>query len=125
MVMVCSIEYGFCCQLWIAWLLCTGGVTYLGHTLYSGEYCLVGLIFPNCRHHDGSRVGVGAQVVNLLPLGRVGHRPVLPQPVSWGTLRVRHLPSAISCGYTSTWPALALMPIHKWLSVLVSVRWGY
>ena len=44
MVMVFSIEYGFCCQLWIAWLLCTGGVTYLGHTLYSGEYCLVGLI---------------------------------------------------------------------------------
>ena len=72
--------------------------------------CLVGLIFPNCRHQDGIRVGVGVQAVNLLPLGRVGHGSVLPQPVSWGTLRLRRLPSAISCGYTSIWPALALMP---------------
>ena len=76
---------------------------YCGHTLPSGEYCLVGFIFPNCQDQGGSRVGVGVQVVNLLPLGRVGHRPVLPQPVSGGTLRLRRLPSAISCGYTSTW----------------------
>ena len=83
---------------------------YCGHTLPNGEHCLVGFIFPNCQYQGGSRVGVGVQVVNLLPLGRVGHRPVLPQPVSGGTLRLRRLPSAISCSYTSTWPALALMP---------------
>ena len=107
--MVYSIEYGFCCQLDCLVVVYRGSDLFWG-IHYSVEYCLVGLIFPNCRHQDGSRVGVGVQVVNLLPLGRVGHRPVLPQPVSWETLRLRRLPLAISCGYTSTWPALGLMP---------------
>ena len=53
---------------------------YYGHTLRSGEYCLVGFIFPNCQYQGCGR-GSG---FNLLPLGRVGHRPVLPNPLAGG-----------------------------------------
>ena len=64
-------------------------------------------------------------VRDMAGVGWVGHRPVLPQPVSGGTLRLRHLPSAISCSYTPTWPALALMPFLSGLFWYQLYRQGY